>query len=71
VAFKDSRLLELAANAQGGDPGLVHLGQVGIAIKQDAALVGPGLAGDHIHHGRLARPVGADDGAHFARHDDQ
>mgnify|MGYP003694365955 CR=1 FL=1 len=30
------------------------------------AAVGPGLAGDDVHHGGLAGPVRADDGAHLA-----
>jgi hypothetical protein len=33
------------------------------------ALVGPGLAGDDVHEGGLARPVGADDGAQFRQAD--
>ena len=37
------------------------------AVEQTVALVGPRLAGDDVHHGRLAGAVGADDGAHLAR----
>ena len=35
------------------------------------ALVGPGLAGDDVHHRRLAGAVRADDGAQLARLDDE
>jgi hypothetical protein len=33
------------------------------------ALVGPGLAGDDVHEGGLARPVGADHRAHLGQAD--
>ena len=36
------------------------------AVEIDVAVVGPGLAGDDVHHGGLAGAVRADDGAHLA-----
>ena len=38
-----------------------------VPAKIDLALVGSGLARDDIHHGGLAGPIGADDGAHLVR----
>ena len=35
--------------------------QVDVAAEEDLAGVGPGLAGDAVHHRRLAGAVGADD----------
>ena len=46
--------------------GLVELGQVDARRRRALALVGPGLAGDDVHHRRLAGAVRADDGAHLA-----
>ncbi len=67
VVLEHRRLLELAADAEFGDFGLVELGQVVPALEIDVALVGPRLAGDDVHHRRLAGAVGADDRAHLAR----
>ena len=50
----------------------VELGQVVAALpEKHVAGVGPGLAGDDVHHGGLAGAVRADDGAHLARLDDE
>jgi hypothetical protein len=38
-----------------------------MAVEIDVAGIGPGLAGDDVHHRGLAGAVGADDGAHLAR----
>ena len=46
--------------------GLVVAGEVDVLAEQDGALVGPGLAGDHVHHRGLAGAVRADDRAHLA-----
>ena len=51
--------------------GLVELGEVVAALEEDVAVVGPGLAGDDVHHRGLAGAVRADDGAHLARLDDE
>ncbi len=40
---------------------LVEPGQVDAAVEEDRARVGPGLAGDDVHHRRLAGAVRADD----------
>ncbi len=66
VAFEHRRLLEFPADAEFRDRRLVELRQIVRAGEIDVAFVGPGLAGDHIHHGRLAGAVRADDGAHLA-----
>ena len=71
VALEDGRLLELAADAELGDRRLVDARQVDGAVEIDVAGVGARLAGDDVHHGRLAGAVGADDGAHLALLDDQ
>ena len=71
VALEDRWALELAADAEPGDVGLVARQQVDVAAEQRLARVGPGLAGDDIHHGGLARAIGADDGAHLALADDE
>ena len=39
------------------------------ALEEDVAVVRPRLAGDDVHHRRLAGAVRADDGAHLARLD--
>ena len=49
-----------------GDVGLVELGQIVPALEIDLAGVRPRLAGDDVHHRRLAGAVGADDRAHLA-----
>ena len=71
MAFEHGRLLEFAADAELGDVGLVLLGEVDVAVEEDLALIRPGLAGDDVHHRRLAGTVRADDGAQFARFDDE
>jgi hypothetical protein len=71
VALEDGRFLELAADAELDDGGLVEAGQVDLAVEQDLARVGARLAGDDVHHRRLAGAVGADDGAHLAMVDGQ
>ncbi len=72
VHLEHRRLLEFAADAEHGDFGLVELGQVvGAFLEKHVAGVGPGLAGDDVHHGGLAGAVRADDGAHLARLDDE
>ncbi len=60
------RLLELAPDAEIGDGALVELGQVDLAVEEDLALVRPRLAGDDIHHRRLAGAVRTDDRAELA-----
>ena len=64
-------LLELAADAQLGDLRLVVAQQVDGAAEEHRARVGPGLAGDDVHHRGLARAVGADDAAQLAGRDVQ
>ena len=65
--LEHGRLLELAADAQAGDLGLVEA-QSGRCVwpKKTLAAVRPGLAGDDVHHGGLAGAVGADDAAQLA-----
>ncbi len=61
----------LRADAELGDIGLVALGQVHLAVEIDGAAVRPGLAGDDVHHRRLAGAVRADDRPQLAgRHDE-
>ncbi len=71
VVLEHGRLLELAADAELGDRCLVEAAEVDGTIEIDVALVGACLAGDHVHHRRLAGAVGADDGAHLAGLDHQ
>ena len=72
VHLEHGRLLELAADAEFRDGGFIELGQVVLAaVEQHVAFVGLRLAGDDVHHRRLAGAVGADDGAHFAGLDEQ
>ena len=66
MALEHGRFLELPADPQQRDLGLVVAGEVDALAEQDRALVGPGLAGDDIHHRRLAGTVGADDRPHLA-----
>src|SRR5262245_603722 len=67
VHVEHGRLLELAADAEQRDLGLVEARQViRAAVEIDVAGIGPGLAGDDVHHGGLAGAVGTDDRAHLA-----
>ena len=66
VHLEHGRLLELAADAELGDLRLVERGEIVRAVEIDVALVRPGLAGDHVHHGGLAGAVRTDDRAHLA-----
>ena len=69
--FEDRRLLKLAPDALAGDGrrlqrGQVESGQIHRLVIDRFAALRPGLAGDHVHQGGLARPVGADHAAQFA-----
>ena len=66
LALEHRRLLELAADAELGDLGLVEPREIVRTVEHDVAEVRPGLAGHHVHHRRLAGAVRADDGAHLA-----
>ena len=71
--FKHSELLEhrgfleLAANTQLGNLGFLVAQQVDGGAEENGATVGPGFAGDDVHHRGLARAIGADDAAQFTR----
>ena len=65
------RFLELAANAQLRNLGFLVAQQINRAAEKHRAFIGPGLAGDDVHHGCLARAVRADDAAQLARCDVQ
>ena len=69
VAVEHGRLLEFAADAKLGDLGLVEPGQIVELVENHRALVRPGFARDHVHHGRLAGAVRTDNGAHLAGRD--
>jgi hypothetical protein len=69
VTVENSRLLKFAADAELGDLGFVELGEIVQAVEHDIAGVGPGLAGNYVHHRGLAGAVRADDGAHLAGFD--
>ena len=69
--LENGRPLKLSADAEIGDLSLVEAAQIRRPLKEDLAGIGPGLAGDHIHHRRLAGAVRADDRAQFALLDDQ
>ena len=71
VTVEHRGCLELAPDAQCRDSGLVARRQVDGLIEQHIACVRPGLAGDDVHHGGFAGSVGADDGAHLSRFDNQ
>src|SRR5205823_11057258 len=66
VHVEDRRLLEFAADAEQRNLGLVEARQIVGAVEIDISSVGPGLAGDDVHHGGLAGAVRTDDGAHLA-----
>src|SRR5262249_56603031 len=61
VHVEDGGLLELAADAQERNLGLVEAGEVVGAGEIDFSGVRPGLAGDDIHHWGLARAVWTDE----------
>src|SRR3984893_2349855 len=69
--FENGRPLKFAADAEIGDFRLVEAGQIRRTLEEDLAGIGPGLAGDHIHHRSLPRAIRADDRAQFALLDDQ
>ena len=59
-------LLELAADAGVGDFRFGQFCKIDGLAKEHGTRVGPGLAGDHVHHGGLAGAIGADDAAQLA-----
>jgi hypothetical protein len=65
------RFLELASDARLRDLGLAEAQQVEAAPEPHRPGVWPRLAGDHIHHRRLAGAVGPDDAQQLARLDVQ
>ena len=65
VHLEDRGRLELAADAEFGDGGLVEPGEVMRAGKDGGALHRARLAGDHVHHRGLAGPVRSDDRPHL------
>ena len=67
MTFEDRRLLEFAADAEFGNAGFVDLGEIVLAGEIDVARIRSRLAGDHVHHRRLASAVRTDDRAHFTR----
>src|SRR6266446_2104452 len=69
--FEHGWPLELAADPEIGDLGLVEPGQILVAAKEYFARIGPGLAGHDIHHRRLAGAVRTDDRSELAFLDDQ
>ncbi len=66
MLLEDGRLLELAADADVGDLRFGQARQVDGLAEEGLAGIGPRLAGDDVHHRRLAGAVGADDAAQFA-----
>jgi hypothetical protein len=58
-------VLEGAGQPQGGDGVGRRLGQVGVALEEDAPFLRPIEAANAVEDGGLARAVGADDGADF------
>jgi hypothetical protein len=66
VALEDGRLLELAADAGVRDLRLREPGEIDGLAEERRARIGPRLAGDDVHHGRLAGAVGADHAAQLA-----
>src|SRR5262249_45174675 len=66
VHVEDGRLLELAADAQQRDLGLIEAREIVGAVEVDLPGVRSGLACDHVHHGGLAGAVGTDDGTHLS-----
>jgi hypothetical protein len=69
--LEHGRLLEFAADAEVGDLRLVEARQVVGAVEEDGAGIGARLAGDNVHHGRLAGAVGTDDRADLAAPDEK
>src|SRR5216683_2856774 len=69
--FENGRPLKLAPDAEIGDRRLVEPGQIGVAAKEHLARIRTRLAGDDIHHRRLAGAVVADDRAQLAFLDDE
>ena len=66
VVPEHRRPLELAADAGMRDLGLGQAREVDRLAEERTPRVGPRLAGDHVHHRRLAGAVRADDAAQLA-----
>ena len=66
MAFEDGRLLELSADPEIRNLRLVKFSEIVTAVEIDVAFVGPRLAGNDVHHRRLAGAVRSDDRAHLA-----
>ena len=64
--LEHGRLLELAADAGLRDLRLGQLQQIDVVAEPGRARVGPRLAGDDVHHRRLAGAVRSDDAAQLA-----
>ena len=72
VHLEHGRLLELAADSELSYFGLVEMREVvRSTVEVHVALIGPRLAGDHVHHRGLAGAVGTDDRPHLAGLDGQ
>src|SRR5215469_15947038 len=66
MGFEHGWFLKLAADPERGNPRFVHASEVGPFAKDDHPLVWARLAGNDVHHRRLAGAVWADHGAHLA-----
>jgi hypothetical protein len=63
VVLENGRFLELATDAEMRDLGFREARQIKRLAEKSLAFVRPRLAGDDVHHRRLARTVRSDDAA--------
>ena len=65
MVLKHRGLLKLSTDAKVGNMGFVQSRKIYAVPEFNLAFIGPCLAGNHIHHRRLARTIGTDNGAEF------
>ena len=65
--LKNSRLLKLLVNAELCNVGFLVAQEIYCGAEKNRTFVGPGFAGDDVHHGGFICTVGANNAMQFVR----